>query len=262
MESCGTFWQRIIARLPPYYDEPEPEFSSDGSVTLQLAAIASPGTESSLHKLLENLFPLEAFFARAIDDDADRRNNRLLGFFTAHWERLRGEYADPLTFHNGNCLNFARRYPQLREHWTREELADMDSVNMLSRLYRTDPALAITIWRSIAGTEDPLFDPRVAEDFFASWSRSGTMAARIPSCCAHWWRCSVRMMALPSSSSGVRMWTIFSLPSSKRQNSAVIRIWQRTSLNFSRGILCRRMSGRSPMKTLWRPWRSRSRKNL
>ena len=164
-ERCGIFWQRIIAQLPPYYDELEPEFSSDGSVTLQLAPIASPAIESSLHELLENLFPLEAFFARAIDDAADRRNNRLLGFFTAHWEKLRGEYADPLTFHNENCLNFARRYPQLRERWTREELADMNSVDMLSRLYRTDPGLAITIWRSIAGTEEPLFDPEMAEDF-------------------------------------------------------------------------------------------------
>lgn len=164
-ERCGTFWQQVIIQLPPYYDELEPEFSG-GSVTLQLAPTASPTTESSLHKLLESLFPLGAFFARAIDDDADRRNDRLLGFFTAHWEKLRGEYADPLTFHNGNCLNFARRYPQLKERWTRKELLDMDSVTMLSKLYRTDPTQAITIWRSIAGTEYPLFDPQMAEDFF------------------------------------------------------------------------------------------------
>lgn len=163
-EDCGTFWQQIIAKLPPYYDEPAPEFAN-GDVTLQLAPTASPDTEASLHKLLETLFPLLSFFAGATEKAADQRNNRLLGFFTAHWKKLRGEYADPLSFHDCNSLNFARRYPQLRERWTREELEDMDSVTMLSELYRADPEQAITIWRSIAGTDQPLTDPRTAEDF-------------------------------------------------------------------------------------------------
>lgn len=163
-EHCGTFWKQIIAQLPPYYDEPKPEFEG-GDLTLTLAPNASPDTEENLHKLLENLFPLVSFFAGATEKDADRRNNRLLGFFTAHWQKLQGEYTAPLVFHDGNSLNFARRYPQLREHWTQEELADMDSVTMLSKLYRTDPELAITIWRSIVGTDQLLTDPRAAEDF-------------------------------------------------------------------------------------------------
>ena len=163
-EHCGTFWKQIIAQLPPYYDEPKPEFN-DGDLTLTLAPHASPDTEESIHKLLESLFPLVSFFAGATEKAADRRNNRLLGFFTAHWQKLRGEYMPPLVFHDGNPLNFARRYPQLKEHWTQEELASIDSVTMLSELYRTDPELAITIWRSIAGTDQPLTDPKTAEDF-------------------------------------------------------------------------------------------------
>ena len=163
-EDCGAFWKQFIAQLPPYYDETQPAFEN-GDLDICLPLCVSGDTEDAIRALFENLFPVVSFFAGATEEAADRRNNRLLGLFAAHWKKLRGEYVDPLSFHDCNSLNFARRYPQLRERWTREELEDMDSVTMLSELYRADPEQAITIWRSIAGTDQPLADPRTAEDF-------------------------------------------------------------------------------------------------
>ena len=163
-DGFGTFWEQIITQLPPYYDETQPAFEN-GDLVICLPLCVSGDTEEAIRALFESLFPVVSFFAGATEEAADRRNNRLLGFFTAHWKKLRGEYADPLSFHDCNSLNFARRYPQLRERWTREELENMDSVTMLSELYRADPEQAITIWRSIAGTDQPLIDPRTAEDF-------------------------------------------------------------------------------------------------
>ena len=163
-EDCGNFWQAIIAKLPPYYDEEEPEFK-DGYLRLNLAPDTSYDIEKSLRKLLENLFPLVSFFAGAAEKAADQRNNRLLVYFTVHWEALQGKYIDPPSFSDAVVGRLVEKFPQLYKYWSLEQLEDILSGELFNELYRADPEFAISVWQSIPDTTAPLADPKAAEDF-------------------------------------------------------------------------------------------------
>ena len=163
-EKCGTFWQQLIAQFPPYYDAAESEFK-DGFLYLFFA----PGTDRALdhhgNDLLRNLFPLVSFFAGAAESDADRRNNRLLGYLRANWIRLRGKYTEQPDFCDAAVEHLVKRFPELSRYWSQEELAQMESCELLGKLYRTAPEQAAAVWRSLAGTAAPFEDPKKAENF-------------------------------------------------------------------------------------------------
>lgn len=161
-EHCGTFWQQIIARLPPYDETSEPSFADGAVCSLTFAPDVDPAIERALEDLLQSLLPLAAFFADKMDD-SDERNNRFLEYFIAHWRRLRGVY---VPFCDDEVERLAGEFPQLKDRWTHDDLAQMDCADLLDKLYRAEPELALTIWRVLAETMEPITDSETAEQFF------------------------------------------------------------------------------------------------
>lgn len=162
-EHCGSFWQQIIARLLPYDETSEPSLVDGAVCSLTFAPDTDPAIERALEDLLQSLFPLAAFFADKMDD-ANERNNRFLEYFIAHWRRLQGVY---LPFCDDEVEQLVEEFPQLEDLWTHNELAQMDCADQPDKVYRAHPELALTIWRSLAETTEPITDPEAAEQFFS-----------------------------------------------------------------------------------------------
>ena len=163
-ERCGTFWQKVIARLPPYCGEEEPSMA-EGEVTLSYAPDTPWELRNGIEHLASSLFPAAAFFAWAADGEMDRRNTRLLKAFAAHWRALRGTYEPPSIFPGLTARQLLEEFPQLRG-WSLKELGDMCGAEILGEMYRAKPERALQLWRSLAGTAEPLTDPQRAEDYF------------------------------------------------------------------------------------------------
>lgn len=161
-ERCGSFWQQVIAQLPPYDETSEPSFADGAVCSLSFAPDTDPAIERALEDLLQSLFPLAAFFAGEMDA-ADRRNNRFSDYFISHWRRLRGVY---IPFCDAEVEQLLAEFPQLKDRWTPERLSQMECADLLDELYRAEPELALTIWRSLAETTEPITDPETAEQFF------------------------------------------------------------------------------------------------
>ena len=161
---CGTFWREIILRLPPYDKEYPPEFE-DGSLCLTLPwdeQGENDAAEDALTELLQEMIRLTVFFGDAESADHDLRGNRMLNCFCGHWQQIRGNY---INFSDSSVKRMAEQNPALYDEFEAEELADMYSGEVLEQLYSRRPELVIAIWRSMAGTDEPIDDPEQARRF-------------------------------------------------------------------------------------------------
>lgn len=161
---CGTFWREIILRLPPYDKEYPPEFEG-GSLCLTLPwdeQGENDAPEDALTDLLQEMIRLTVFFGDAESADHDLRGNRMLNCFCGHWQQIRGTY---VYFSDSSVKRMAEQNPALYDEFEAEELADMYSGEVLEQLYSRRPELVIAIWRSMAGTDEPIDDPEQARQF-------------------------------------------------------------------------------------------------
>lgn len=160
-ERCGRFWQQIIAQLPPRSHRWTAEVRG-GCVDLPDVPTLPDDWQHHLAELLESLFALTAFFAGVEGDAADERGTRLLKYFATYWVTERGEYVD---YDSPAVRQLVEKFPELKGCLGEKTLADMSLSETLCKLYYAEPARAITVWRSLAGTTAPLKDERAAKTF-------------------------------------------------------------------------------------------------
>ncbi len=134
-DRCGSFWQQVIAQLPPYNGETEPAVHG-GEISLAYAPGFSGKKQEILSDMLTGLFLVSAFFAGAGEPDADRHGTRLLRCFTARWQAMQGVYEAPSCFPQLSVEQLQREFPQLREQ-SREDWSNADSVDLLEELSMT-----------------------------------------------------------------------------------------------------------------------------
>lgn len=158
-ERCGRFWQQIVAQLPPRSHRWTAEVCG-GCVDLPDAPALPDDWQHTLAELLESLFALTAFFAGVEGDAADERGTRLLKYFATYWVTARGEYVD---YDSPAVRQLVEKFPELKGCLGEKTLADMSLSETLCKLYYAEPARAITVWRSLAGTTAPLKDERAAK---------------------------------------------------------------------------------------------------
>ena len=158
-KDCGAFWSRVIGQLSPYYKDYQGECYEN-----QLSLRLLPGTEDTIEKSLdalqENLVELLNVFAdeAASSDLEDRFSEN----FAAHWIDQRSTW---IIFLNTTAEQLYGDFPHLRERHTPKELVEIYGVDLLRELYDMDAPKALLLWRSTAGTEAPLFDPKAAYTF-------------------------------------------------------------------------------------------------
>ena len=161
---CGKFWEMMIEQLPPY-DKEEPSMQ-DGDLYMRRAFGGKNHTESAIEDTLCSILPLAAFFAGCTDEKADTRNNRYLGYFTEHWKRLRGEKVDYMDYEDSAVARIVAQFPELKDEYDSADLFNMSGLELLEKIYRTDPQRAISMWRSLPQEQAPLQDDYLSEDFF------------------------------------------------------------------------------------------------
>ena len=158
---CGEFWELLIGQLPPY-DKEEPSMQ-DGDLYMNRGFGVGNSAEHAIEKILCSLLPLAALFA---GDEGDTRDNRYLGYFTAHWKRLRGEKVDPMDYEDSAVARIVAQFPELKDEYDSADLFNMSGSELLEEIYRADPQRAIAMWRSLPQQQAPLQDDYLSEDFF------------------------------------------------------------------------------------------------
>ena len=69
-------------------------------------------------------------------------------------------------FFDSAVERIVEHFPELKDEYESEALSGMMGAQLLEEVYRTDPQKAIAMWRSLPEKQEPLQDPRRAEDFF------------------------------------------------------------------------------------------------
>lgn len=158
---CGEFWELLIGQLPPY-DKEEPSMQ-DGDLYTNRGFGVGNAAEHAIEKILCSLLPLASLFA---GDEGDTRDNRYLGYFTAHWKRLRGEKVDPMDYDDSAVARIVAQFPELKDEYDSADLFNMSGEELLEEIYRADPQRAIAMWRSLPQQQAPLQDDYLSDDFF------------------------------------------------------------------------------------------------
>lgn len=136
---CGTFWQRLIAALPPYYDyDNQPD-------------------------ALDPFFDcVDACFSTFADSDRSRElHNELLSAFEDQ-HLLLNPGQDPADINPYRDL-LAERFPEVAQAWSEEALAELDERDILTHFFKINPTLAVKMWRCLLDADDvDLHDPDTA----------------------------------------------------------------------------------------------------
>ena len=69
-------------------------------------------------------------------------------------------------FFDSAVERIVEHFPELKDEYESEALSGMMGAQLLEEVYRTDPQKAIAMWQSLPEKQEPLQDPRRAEDFF------------------------------------------------------------------------------------------------
>ncbi len=137
---CGTFWQRIIAALPPYYDyDNQPD-------------------------ALDPFFDcVDACFSTFADSDSSReRHNDLMSAFEDQ-HLLLNPGQDPADVNPYRDL-LAERFPEVTQVWSEEALAELDERDILTHFCKSNPTLTVKMWRCLLDADGVnLHDPDTAD---------------------------------------------------------------------------------------------------
>ena len=163
---CGEFWMQIIAQLPPSSSDDPYCCGDDAYLNLDFDKRTSitDNAENLLSSLLLLVHSFEDPELRALAGKQDE--DPLLQCFTKHWREAKGIEYNPLKFFDSAVARIVEQFPELKNEYKIEDLFNMLGEELLEETYRTDPQLAIAMWRSLPQKQAPLQDDGLSEDFF------------------------------------------------------------------------------------------------
>lgn len=163
-DECGTFWLKLISRLPPAQSasvEGEPEELA-GLIALAESFYSEFAGDAALPPRLYERFAEHRLRFSLLTPDTDKLRDAIRRQDFSDY-RLTNPYRDLLT----------ASFPEPGRWWSAEKLASMDEEELLAETYRRDPALAVRMWRLLLDAAGERLGDRPAADRLLSLEIAG-----------------------------------------------------------------------------------------